>query len=352
MSLRARSIAVYAPNWIGDAVMATPLLRCLRESFASSRLSVLAIPRVAPVFRGCPWVDETLEIQPGHGLCPLDLLNAVRAVRARRLELGLILPQSCRAALVGYLGGIRRRIGYRRDVQAILLSESIPRPAEGGHFRPTYMGDFYLALAEHLGLEPRDRRTELWVDEATDRAAAAILASRGIDPDSGYVLLCPGASFGPAKLWPSAHFGRLADLLSEATGRPMAVICGPADKIHADAIVWDAEVPVVNLSEAGIDLHLLKAAVARCGLMVTTDSGPRHYGVALGRPTVCVMGPTDPRYSTSGRVNDRIVRVDVPCGPCQKKTCPLDHRCMKEIPAEMVLGACLELLSADEGQAS
>jgi heptosyltransferase-2 len=108
--------------------------------------------------------------------------------------------------------------------------------------------------------------------------------------------------------------------------------------------------PLVDLTTCGIDLHLLKCVVRLSSLLVTTDSGPRHYGVALGVPTVCLMGPTHPAYSSSGMRHDIVVRVDVTCGPCQEKSCKEDHRCMKLLTTEMVLEKCREALQRGQAE--
>lgn len=336
-----RHLAVHAPNWIGDAVMATPALRCLREGLPGARITLAGLRGILPVFRACPWIDATLAIE-GRGLGAM--LRAARALRADRPDAALVLPDSFRSALLMRLGGARRLVGYRRDARSWLLSTALPRPSENGRFKPTYMADYYLALTGALGLAASDRRPRLFIDEASDARAAAILRAGGLDPAGRFVLLAPGASFGPAKRWPADRFALLADMLREQLGWPSAIVCGPADRAEARGISAAARTAPVDLSDAGVDLHLLKGVVRRCSLMVCTDSGPRHYAVAFDRPTVCIMGPTRPAYSTTGLDFDRVVRADVACGPCQRGVCRAEHRCMLEISPRMVLDECLDLL--------
>ena len=78
--------------------------------------------------------------------------------------------------------------------------------------------------------------------------------------------------------------------------------------------------------------------------MVTNDTGPRHIATAIGIPVVTIFGPTDPAWSETDFSLERKVRVNVFCSPCQKKTCPLDHRCMKEVTPDMVFEQLVQVL--------
>ncbi|MCD6416347.1 MAG: lipopolysaccharide heptosyltransferase II [Planctomycetes bacterium] len=337
---------VRAPNWVGDVVMATPAFRALRSGLPKAHISLVVRRRVAPVLRGAPWFDQVITYDPEGRWAPGEFVRCARALRTPRRELGLLLPNSLSSALMFRLAGVRRRVGYKRDCRSVLLTDAVPRPSEGGRFKPTYMVDYYLRLCERAGLEVAGRRMELFFSDEDAGRAQQVLRRQGVAPDESLHLLHPGAGYGPSKRWPAERFARLAGMLSSEFGAKVAVIGGPAEQAAARAIQRRSSGEVTNLIDCGIDLHLLKCVVARSGLLVTTDSGPRHYGVALGVPTVCVMGPTHPAYSTSDLPNDRVVRLDVECGPCQRKVCPLDHRCMEDISARMVFDACAEAIAA------
>src|SRR4029079_9890799 len=99
----------------------------------------------------------------------------------------------------------------------------------------------------------------------------------------------------------------------------------------------------VDLSAHGLSLGALKEIVRRCDLMVTNDTGPRHIAAAFDVPVVTIFGPTHPEWTEINFPRERKVAVKVFCGPCQKKTCPLDHRCMTLATPEMVCDAATEL---------
>ena len=342
-------VCVRAPNWVGDVVMATPALRTLRSRLPRARILLVIRDKVAPVLRGTPWFDERIV----YGSRPDDagggaygFMGCVREIRRRRPDLGLLLPNSFSSALMFWLAGVRRRVGYVRDSRKWLLTDPVPRPSEGGRFKPTYMGDYYLALCRAAGIQADSRETELPVSEEEVKAARAILDRVGVKQGRPLFLFHPGAGFGPSKLWREDRFGALADMLAREFGAQVACIGAPGDTEAVGRIRSAARGPVTDLTNCGVDLHLLKGVMKVSALLVTTDSGPRHYGVALGVPTVCLMGATHPDYTDSGRPHDHVVRVDVDCGPCQKKVCRLDHRCMELITPEMVAEQCRQALKA------
>jgi heptosyltransferase-2 len=345
---RLKHVCVRVPNWVGDVVMATPLLRALRRHLPGARITLVAHKGVAAVLRGADWFDRTVVYDP-RAFPAREFLRCAGKLRRERHGLGFVLPNSFSSALMLRLGGVRRRVGYARDCRSFLLTDPVSRPRENGRFKPVYMVDYYLALCERIGVPASGRQTELPFDEADARWADGILHSRGISDDRPLILLHPGAGYGPAKHWPAERFAELSRLLHAEQGARVALIAGRGERETVQQILAAASAPITDLSHCGIDLHLLKCVVARSALLVTTDSGPRHYGVALGVPTVCIMGPTSPAYSTSTAPNDHVVRLDVECGPCQRKRCRLDHRCMAGISAQMVLDTCRAALSQERG---
>jgi heptosyltransferase II len=99
-----------------------------------------------------------------------------------------------------------------------------------------------------------------------------------------------------------------------------------------------------------LSIGALKRIVARSSLMLCNDTGPRHFAAALQIPTVTLFGPTDPIWAQTYSTNEKILRLPVPCGPCQLKQCPIDHRCMKDLTTEMVYNALKEMLQTPQQQ--
>ena len=103
---------------------------------------------------------------------------------------------------------------------------------------------------------------------------------------------------------------------------------------------------VLDTSAEFLDLGALRGLIDLISLLVTTDTGPRHLAVAREKPVVVVMGPTWPEWTACNLQRTRVIRHDVPCGPCHLRTCPLDHACMERITVREVVRAAEELLES------
>jgi heptosyltransferase-2 len=348
-------ILVVQPSWVGDCVMATPALRSLRERFAGAHIAYLARRYVKPLYAGMPWCDQILTYRTGptRARAGRGLLELTRRVRAGRFDLAVLLPNSFRLALICRMAGIKRRVGYDRDGRGFLLTDKLLPAKHRGKYVPTPAVQYYLGLAQYLGARARDGRLELFVTEAERLEARRLLAAVGLEPDvdrrgrqgrGPLVYLNPGAQFGDAKCWLPEHFAAVGDALVEQRGATLLLGGTPRERPILDAVLKNLRHPAIDLAARGLTLGSLKEIVRRCDLMVTNDTGPRHVAAAFGVPVVTVFGPTDPRWTEIDFPAERQVSVSVFCGPCQRKRCPLDHRCMTRVTPGMVLAATEQVL--------
>ncbi len=336
------NLAVFLPNWVGDVVMATPALRALRDHFRGARLVGVARPYVAGVLEGGDWFDEVVPAGPGLR----GLFATSRRLGQLRPDVAVLFPNSVRTALTAWLGGCRRRVGLVLDpVRRMLLTDALdPVRDATGRRTPSPVIDDYNRLAEAVGCPPPGRRMELFTTAADEAAADAAWRRAGFGPGREVVCLNTGGAFGPAKQWPAEYFAELARGFAAGRGRGVLVLCGPAERELARRIAETAGHPaVVPLSAGGLpppSLGLTKACVRRCDLLVTTDSGPRHFAAAFGRPVVTLFGPTHVAWTETYFPRAVHLQKEVECGPCQRRVCPLDHRCMTRLlPAEVAAAA-------------
>lgn len=356
MNMTPCRILVRAPNWIGDVVMATPAFRTLRNEFADAHITVVIQRNARPVIDDAPWFDEVFEVGPeDKGFFATFRLGArlrrgaysaeaAAAAAKAGFDLGVLFTNSFRTALVMRLARVRHTLGYSRELRGFLLSERLVPLRERGRFIPAPMVGYYLQLCRHLGCDMSDQRLELFHRDELDRELDEFSRRHGIDWDRRVVVLNPGASFGSSKCWPVDYFARTADMLGRNADLQFLAICAPDERELARALAEKADCDVVSLHEEPAGLDLLKPLIDRAALLITNDTGPRHYAAAFDTPVVTVFGATDPRWSDTGFEKERIVRVDVECAPCQLRTCPVDHRCMRWVKPEMVVDAAEELL--------
>ena len=342
-------ILVRLPNWLGDVVMATPLLRTLRESFPRAHLAVLVAPGGAQVIEGRAGIDEVIVFRKKdehRGLRGMQRL--AERVREGRFDLAVCCPNSFSAALALRLAGIPRRLGWAYGGRGFLLTDRLVPKMKGHRRVPRPMPQYYLDLARHLGCEILWPRTRLATTPAGEEEAEAFLASRGVTPGAPLVGFNVGASFGPSKLWHARGFAAVAADLRRARGMRPVVLSGPGEEALGreieDAIGGD----VVRTSDVKLSINGLKAVVKRLALLVTTDTGPRHFALAFDVPCVCIMGSTDPRMTDQPGARGLVVRLEpaLDCMPCHEKVCPLQHhRCLEDLGPASVLRAVEEVLA-------
>ena len=328
-----RRVLLRLPNWLGDTVMAEPVLRALRVALPEAELWCLG-----------PWVTTILESEPGitRRLVPARRVNA-RLTQARRLrrvgfDLALILPNSFETALAGWLSGARWRVGYAGNGRSVLLTHAV-RPGDG-HVHEVAA---YLRLLGPLGVDDRGTTPRLSVDPARRTEARRLLGD--VAPAAGRprVALQLGAAFGPSKLWPPERIGALATRLAARGIHPVLLGSAGTQGIAA-AVSLAAGAPLPSL--VGRDRPaLLPAVLAEFDAVVAADSGPAHVAAAVGVPGVTLFGPTDPRLTAPVGPGQRAVWRQPPCGPCFRPECPIDHRCLRTVEVDEVETAVVAALA-------
>ncbi|MBI1827801.1 MAG: glycosyltransferase family 9 protein, partial [Planctomycetes bacterium] len=227
----------------------------------------------------------------------------------------------------------------------VMVGKHLPRSP--GAFIPMPMVHYYADLVESIGCERPGDRLELFTTPDDDTTVEARLRTMGIADKHPLVVLSPGAKFGASKCWPPDRFSAAANRLVEEDDAAIVITCGPGEEsiareigraTHRDSHVLDA--PLLTLGQ-------LKSLIQRCDLLICNDAGPRHFAKALNVPVVTIFGPTHPDWTATSHENERIVRVNIDCGPCQQKICPLGHhRCMTDVTVDMVVEAARDLLAS------
>ncbi len=331
-----RRLLVVMPTWLGDCVMATPLLRALRQLFPEAHIKAMVSRNVRPILDATPWIDAFVTVRARRK----DTVSLARRVAVGRFDTAVLLPNSFRTAAVVAMAGIPRRVGYDRDGRGFMLTDRLlPRKGPGGYL-PVPTLDYYLGLARYLGATDPDTTMQLFTRPEDRDAADTLLREAGFDPagDRRLVLLNPGAQ-KPMKRWPPARFAALADRCAERWGAAVAVTGSPAEASILREVVEAARVPVLNLAEAGMTLRLLKSVVERSSLMVTNDTGPRHIAAAMGTPVVTLFGPTGPEWTRIGFADEREVVAEA-----APEASAADPRSMEAIGVDRVVDVVADLI--------
>ena len=327
---------IIAPQWIGDAVMTEPLLRRLHAR--GERLTVGALPWVAPVYRAMPQVAEVIEFPFAHGGLQFRARRSIAKRLQGQFDKAYVLPNSLKSALLPFMASIPQRIGYLGETRVGLLTHRLKNPKN----KPPMVA-FYSALSGE-GDVAADR-PELTIDAAQ---IASTLKQLGLGlQQGGYVVFAPGAEFGPAKRWPAAHFAELAACLN----RPVVLLGSGKEAALCDEIAAP-----VNAAQARKCFNLAGktslpqalALIAASHATVSNDSGLMHVAAALGVPQVAVFGSSSPLHTPPLNAkaavlwlkSDPAYQPPLDCAPCFARDCPLGHtRCLNDISAARVLQA-------------
>jgi heptosyltransferase II len=339
-------IALFLPNWVGDVVMATPAVRAVRAAYPATDLLAVCKPYVADVVAGAPWFRDVIRFDKG-GPPDQRFWPVARRLRQERIDAALLFPNSFRAALLARVGGCGKVIGFRRYGRSVLLSSPrlTAKTDRWGRFVPSPVIDDYNRLAVALGTADPGHRMELFTTPSDEAAANTVWQRFALGRYPRVVCLNPGAAFGAAKFWPGDSFAALARMLAQRTGAGVLVLCGPAERELARRIAESSRSPhVFSLADTALSLGLSKAVLRRADLLVTTDSGPRHFAAAFDRPVVTLFGPTHIEWTETYFPKAINLQKRVPCGPCQRRVCPLDHRCMTGLTPDEVFAAASGLL--------
>ena len=312
--------------------MTEPLLS--RLAARGERLTVGALPWVAPVYRAMPQVAEVTVLPFARGALQLQARRTMARQIKGQFDKAYILPNSLKSALLPALAGIAQRIGYLGEMRLGLLTNRLSNPKD----KPPMVA-FYSALSGEDCLEADRPRLHI-ADPEISQALGALGLQRG-----AYHVFAPGAEYGPAKRWPAAHFSELAARLA------LPVVLLGSDK---DAALCDAIAAPVNAVRPGQCINLagktsLEQAlctIAATKSIVSNDSGLMHVAAAFDVPQVAIFGSSSPLHTPP--LNDKAVvlwlktdagyQPPLDCAPCFQRECPLGHtRCLNDISAERVL---------------
>jgi len=321
--------------------MSTPALRALRRHFGDADLVGIMNPAAAEVLAGTTLIDDVVLYERRSPARNLGLLSVARRLRRRGLDALVLFTNSFSSAVLGWLSGAPQRVGYARYGRSPLLTAPLPPPRRGLKLVPVPAVDYYLQLAHAVGCPPEPPRLELVVPAADRAAADRVLRELALDPRRPLVTLSNGGAYGAAKKWPKEHVIGLARRLVRQTEASVLVVCGPAERSEAAHIERQAASHRVrSLAAVEPSLGLTKACIARSHVLVSTDSGVRHFAAAFGIPCVTLFGPSDPRWSHNNHPAERILHVALPCSPCGRRTCPLHHhQCLRGLPVPTVYEA-------------
>jgi heptosyltransferase-2 len=326
--LKPFRILIRSSNWLGDAVMSVPALQAIRCGRPDAHVTVLTRAKLADFWRSVKGVDDVMAIDSGE-----SVFSVARKIRDK-FDVAILFPNSPRAALEAFSGGVPRRVGFRRRWRSMLINQIYREKKSEKQNRlqpPRHQAYHYLDLARFVGAE---------VPEVPEFERVAVQGDAGGKTRLG---LCPGAEYGSAKRWMPERYAEVALTVAER-GDCEWILFGTAADAALGAEIEEKLGKHCRNMIGKTSLAELISELAGCAMLLTNDTGTMHLAAYLGVPTVAIFGSTEP--SLTGPIGEVhcVIRRHVECSPCFLRECPIDFRCMKGIESREVVEAVLRML--------
>lgn len=338
-----KKIIVVTVNWLGDAIMTTPVFKALRQQYPQAYIAVMAVERVTGIFTTNPYINEVIVFdEKGQHRGLLAKLKFISQLAFKKFDTAFFIHRSFTRIFILFLAGVKNRIGYQRKKTSFLLVKKIALPTT-----PMHRKDYYLNLFEKAGIVINDRNPQIFVTEENFKGKAVIVdfilkknkVIIGINPTANWDL----------KRWPAANFAKLVDELTNDDKYYCIFIGADKERVYIDSLTKSIKSKHWANWAGLTDLEGLAGLMKYMTLFISNDSGPAHYSAALDIPTLALFGPTDPKLTgPQGKYVEIICHNNRSCQiPCYNLECKTNY-CMQDISVEEVVSKVKEMLKKYE----
>jgi len=358
--IKPASLLVAAPNWLGDLVMFTPLLDMLKQPYGPGpgrKLTVAVRTEWMELLEGDPRIDTLLPYERGgrHHGTP-GMLRMAADWRRCGFDAAILLPPSLRFAAAAFLAGIPRRIGFKGDMRAPLLTTAVSRPRRG----TAHYSEELVLLSDawsNAGVPPRLGSPD--IPKPSLPACGRFAPHPHLGTGTVAWVLAVGSTYGSAKEWPLEHVAEFARHAVENEGVRVLVVgdeaaMGAAERLRGMIEVpWRGEIaggPAVVDLVGRTSIPEIVSVLRGSALFVGNDSGLMHLAAALGTPTLGLFGSTSPVWTgPRGPRTGIAAATGFPCQPCYRRTCNQPTFCLKALSPGVVIAAARDITSPSRG---
>jgi heptosyltransferase-2 len=341
-------IIVRGANWIGDAVMSIPALRALRRTFPEANITLYTKAWAEGIFQDADFIDRILRVE-AEGFGIRDVIRESKRVKQGSYDLAILFTNSFQTAAVARLAGVNQRVGYSREGRGILLSDPIrPPPWQNEKHQSSYYLNLIEELCKREGraflTESMDIEGLVTISPERRERAWSKLIDAGVDPSKPTIGLGVGSTNSAAKRWGSERYAELSDLIVDRIDANIVLLGSTVETDIASQVAALAKSDMIDLTGT-TDLSTATAILSEIDLFVSNDMGLAHISAAVGTKTLVIFGPTNDITTRPLGSNASVIRHQVECSPCMLRECPIDHRCMTRVEAEVVFQRAVELIN-------
>lgn len=340
--MNTSAILIIGPAWVGDMVMAQTLFKLLKQLYPEIPIDVVAPSWTHALLHRMPEIRTAIASNTSHGKFGLrDRVSLARHLKKNGYQKAYILPNSWKSALIPWLAKIPERIGWRGEWRYGLINDI--RTLDKAKYKLMIERFAALAFAKASKLPDSLPYPKLLAQQEN----LDLLVEKLSLTSAPILVLAPGAEYGPAKRWPTAYFAATArHFLSQSW---QVIILGSAkDQAIANEIISELSekenvfdlTGKTSLTDAIDLIHAAKA-------MITNDSGLMHVAASVETPLVAIYGSSTPSFTPPLSTRVKILSLNLPCSPCFKRVCPLEHlHCLTNLKPDAVINGLSELLSS------
>lgn len=335
-------ILILKPSSLGDVIHALPVARLLRKHFTHAEIHWWLNRELVPLLEHDPDIALVIPFDRKRWGKPSgwpSAFEAIRGMRQQRYDWVIDLQGLARSAVVGWFASGVKTVGLEdhREGAPAFYDHSVPRPSPQAH-----AVDWNLAVLQALEVPVHFNFDWLPIKPDAQTVVDAIWPHHG----GTWVGLQPGARW-LNKRWPAESYAEVANgLLSADPNLRIAVFGGASDRPLGELITRNGGTRCIDLT-GRLTLPSMVAWLRRCALLITNDTGPMHAAAALGTPLVAIFGPTDPAHTGPYGQSESVLRLELPCSPCQTPTCHFQEpmACLRRLSVAQVLAAAQRRLS-------
>jgi heptosyltransferase II len=337
-----KKVLIVGPSWIGDIVIAQSLFKYIKHQSPKTIIDIIAPPWSRDLLSAMPEISEIIEMPFGHSQLELPRRwQFGKQLRNRNYQQAIVLPNSWKSGIIPLAARIPLRTGWLGEMRfgvlnnwKILNKKKIP-----------LMIQRFLAL----GTSPFVNQAMSWENYRPSLVLNSQLIKNTLEelsfklPIKPFIILCPGAAFGPAKRWPAAYFAEIANY-KYSQGWQIGLLGSKNDQSIAQSIQKLTKNNCIDLT-GKTSLAQALVILSMATLVLSNDSGLMHCAAALQRPVVVLYGSSSPEFTPPLIQQKRILTLELSCSPCFKRKCPLVHfNCLKQLKPKKVILAINDLL--------
>lgn len=311
-----KTILVRSPNWIGDAVVSTGILKSLRDYYLNDNIGVVAKDYVSAIFKNNPYINRIITFSGFN--------DGVKHIKG---DIGFILPNSFSSALLFALCGINRRIGYTGELRTFLLTDPIPQP----HLREEHLMENYKRIVLKLIKNGTNRKFSPAIYLSREDKKQHIFTKFGIPEDVKPVIIDPGSAYGKSKIWQPEKYAAVADYIIEQKNLPV-ILGGAKHSLQIAKEIHRLSKYSPLMLTGKLTLREAIIAISKSSLFISPDTGSMHIAASLGVNQIAIFGSSSPLWTKPLNKRSAVIYKKLPCSPCFKRICPHGtYNCLRKI---------------------